>query len=82
MPKGLFYFDIPTGNMGYGVYCGDESFNGDPFDGYVFTRDQILSDGIEIPYPKGFWSGWQYIDGEPQKGNYRFGYMFGVGEIK
>ena len=82
VPEGLYYLDIPSENIGHGIYSGDESFGGDPFDGYVFTRDQILSDGIAIPFPENFWSAMQFIDGEPVKGKYRFGYMFGVGELK
>ena len=78
----LYYYDTPTVNIGHGVYSGDESFGGDPFDAYVFTRDQILSDGIGIPFPRDYWTAVQFIEGEPQKGKYRFGYMFGVGEIK
>ena len=79
---GLYYYDIPTVNIGHGIYSGDETFGGDPFDAYVFTRDQILSDGVEIPFPRDYWTVVQFIEGEPQKGKYRFGYMFGVGEIK
>ena len=78
----LYYYEIPTVNIGYGVYSGDESFGGDPFDAYVFTRDQIMSDGIEIPYPVDYWTAVQFIEGEPKKGKYRFGYMFGVGKLK
>jgi AraC-like DNA-binding protein len=79
--KGLYYYDIPTKNMAYGVYSGDESFGGDPFDAYLFTQEQILSDGVKIPFPENFWHGWQYIEGEPRKGKYRFAYMFGIGDI-
>jgi len=78
----LYYYDIPTVNIGYGIYCGDETFGGDPFDAYVFTRDQIIDDGVEIPYPRDYWTAVQFIDGEPKEGQYRFGYMLGVGEIK
>lgn len=77
----LYYYDIPTYNIGRGVYSGDETFGGDPFDGYVFTRDQIMSDGIEIPYPQNYWTATQFIEGEPRKGRYRFGFIFGVGDI-
>ncbi|OJU09446.1 MAG: hypothetical protein BGN88_09965 [Clostridiales bacterium 43-6] len=80
VPEGCIFYDVPTVNIGYGVYCGDESFGGDTFDAYVFTRDQILSDGIIIPYPEAYWTAVQFIDGEPHKGKYHFGYMFGVTE--
>ena len=82
VPEGLIYYDVPTVNIGYGIYSGDETFGGDPFDAYVFTRDQILSDGVAIPYPEAYWTVVQFIEGEPKKGKYRFGYMFGVGEVK
>lgn len=82
VPDGCIFYDIPTINIGHGIYSGDETFGGDPFDAYVFTRDQILSDGIEIPYPQAYWTAVQFIDGEPTKGKYRFGYIFGVGELK
>lgn len=77
----LYYYDIPTDNIGWGIYSGDETFGGDPFDGYVFTRDQIMSDGVEIPYPRDYWTVTQLIEGEPRKGRYRFGFIFGVGDI-
>ena len=54
VPEGLIYYDVPTINIGYGIYSGDENFGGDPFDAYVFTRDQILGDGVEIPYPQAY----------------------------
>lgn len=82
VPEGCIFYDIPTVNIGYGVYCGDENFSGDTFDAYVFTRDKILSDGIKIPYPEAYWTAVQFIDGEPKTGIYHFAYMFGVGEIK
>ena len=78
----LYYYDIPTVNIGYGIYRGGESFGGECFDAYVPTRDQILKDGVEIPFPHAYWTAVQMIDGEPRPGNYRFGYIFGVGEIK
>jgi len=82
VPESCIYYDVPTINIGYGIYSGDESFGGDTFDAYEFTRDQILGDKIEIPYPQAYWTAVQFIDGEPKKGQYRFGYMFGVGELK
>jgi len=82
VPDGLIYYDIPTVNIGQGIYCGDESFGGDFFDAYEFTRDKIISDGVNIPYPEAYWTAAQFIDGEPVKGKYRFGYIFGVGELK
>lgn len=42
----------------------------------------LMSDGVEIPYPKAYWTVVQFVEGEPKKGKYRFGYMFGVGELK
>ena len=82
VPAGCIFYDIPTVNIGHGIYCGDENFGGDLFDAYVFTRDQILSDGVIIPYPEAYWTVARFIDGEPHIGRYRFGYMFGVGELK
>ena len=78
VPEGLIYYDIPTVNIGRGIYSGDENFGGDTFDGYVFTRDQILGDGVDIPYPQAYWTAVQFIEGEPRQGKYRFGYVFGV----
>lgn len=82
VPEGCIFYDIPTVNIGYGIYCGDENFGGDTFDAYEFTRDKILCDGITIPYPEAYWTAVRFIDGEPIKGIYRFGYIFGVGEFK
>ena len=78
VPDGCIYYDVPTVNIGYGIYCGDETFGGDTFDAYEFTRDKILGDGIGIPYPEAYWTAVVFIDGEPTMGAYRFGYMFGV----
>jgi len=77
---GLYYYDFPTVNIARGIYSGDERFGGDTFDAYVFTRDQILTDGVEIPFPERYWTAVQFIDGKPRKGKYRFGYIFGVGD--
>jgi len=60
---------FPTVKIGHGVYSGDETFGGDPFDAYVFTRDQILDDHVDIPYPEAYWTAVQFIEGEPKKGN-------------
>ena len=38
--------------------------------------------GDTIPYPHDYWTAVQFIEGEPKKGKYRFGYIFGVGELK
>jgi hypothetical protein len=82
VPQGCIYYDVPTENIGIGIYCGDANFSGETFDAYVPTRDRILKDGVEIPYPQAYWTAVQFIGGEPKKGEYRFGYMLGVGEIK
>jgi len=72
VPEGCIYYDLPTVNIGYGVYCG----NDDNFDRYTLTRDQILSDGVVIPYPEAYWTADQFMLGED-----RFGYIIGVGDI-
>ena len=81
VPEGLIFYDVPTVNIGYGVYRGGENFGGDLFDAYECTRDKILDDGVEIPYPQAYWTAAEFIGGEPRAGDYRFGYIFGVGEI-
>jgi len=78
VPEGLIYYDIPTVNIGYGIYRGGENFGGDLFDAYECTRDKILSDGVVIPYPEKYWTAAEFIGGEPRAGDYRFGYVFGV----
>jgi len=74
VPEGCIYYDIPTVNIGYGLYI-------DAGDTYQVTRDQILSDGVEIPYPQAYWTALHFIDGEPREGS-RIGYIIGVGETK
>jgi AraC-like DNA-binding protein len=79
VPEGYDYYDVPTENAAHAVYVR-ESLEHEIEPAYQFTRDQILSDGFIIPYPESYWyaeifeRGWET--------DLRFGYMFGVDEIK
>jgi len=80
VPDGYDFYDVPTEYAAYVIYSS-ENFCGNihnPDDAYVFTRDQILADGVPIPYPQAYWQSVVYTDGFPVKGNYRFGYLFSV----
>ena len=80
VPDGYDFYDVPTEHAAFAVYSSDD-FCGDihnPDDAYVFTRDQILADGVSIPYPQAYWQSVVYTDGFPVKGKYRFGYLFSV----
>ncbi len=79
VPQGCDYYDVPTVRAAYAVYSSD-NFNGDIWQAYDFTRDQILGDGVSIPYPKAYWHAEVYTDGRPREGSCRFAYMFSVGE--
>ena len=89
VPEGFDYYDIPTKQAAYAVYTINKS-DGDIGLAYTFTRDQILSEGIKIPYPHAYWHAAVYTNGRPKDwhatvpkdGLYRFGYMFSVGEIQ
>ena len=59
-----------------GVSDGD-----DPFDTYVFTRDQILGGGTIIPFPKACRTAVQFMGGESKKGQYCFSYIVGAGGL-
>ena len=77
VPEGFDYYDVPTEQAAYAVYKTDE-FDGDIGGAYYDTRDQILSDGVGIPYPCSYWHAAVYIEGRPKKGVCRFGYLFSI----
>jgi hypothetical protein len=70
----------------YAVY-GTNKYDGDIGLAYYFTRDQILGEGVKIPYPHAYWHAAVYTDGRPKEWHAvrkekicRFGYMFSVEE--
>ncbi|MCL2775679.1 MAG: AraC family transcriptional regulator [Oscillospiraceae bacterium] len=87
VPEGYDYYDVPTERAAYAVYTTNK-YDGDIGLAYYFTRDQILSEGVTIPYPLSYWHAAVYTDGRPKywhtarstEENHRFGYMFSVGE--
>ena len=88
VPEGFDYYDVPTKQAAYAIYTINKC-DGDIGMAYYFTRDQILSEGIKIPYPHAYWHAAVYTDGRPKdwhamvpkEGVYRFGYMFSIGEL-
>ena len=88
VPSGYDYFDIPTKHAAYAIYTINK-YDGDIGKAYYFTRDQIISEGIKIPYPHAYWHAAVYTDGRPsdwhtahpKDGVYRFGYMFSVDDL-
>ena len=87
VPEGYDYYDVPTKRAAYAIYTTSK-YDGDIGLAYNFTRDQILNEGIKIPYPHTYWHATVYTDGRPENWHaaiptekaYRFGYMFSVGE--
>jgi len=79
VPEGYDYYDIPTKHAAYAIYSHYD-FDGDVYGAsYEFTRDQILGDGVHIPYPTGYWMAEVYQEGFfSGSGAFRFGYLFGV----
>ena len=77
VPEGYDYYDVPTERAAYAVY-NTESYDGAIGTAYYITRDKILSEGVNIPYPHSYWHAEVYTDGRPREGKYRFGYMFSV----
>lgn len=77
VPEGYDYYDVPTERAAYAIY-NTESYDGALGSAYYTTRDRILSDGIIIPYPDGYWHAEVYTNGRPREGTYRFGYLFSV----
>ena len=79
VPEGYDYYDVPTIHAAYAVYHSPD-FDGDYFDkAYTFTRDQILGDGVNIPYPQAYWTAEVYTEGFfTGSGEHRFGYLFSV----
>ena len=81
VPDGYDYYDVPTDRAAYAVYYSP-NFDGDIFGAaYEFTRDQILGDGVCIPYPAAYWTAEVYPEGFfSGSGPFRFGYLFSVAE--
>lgn len=77
VPEGFHYYDVPTEQAAYAVYRTNK-FDGDIGFAYYYTRDQILRDGVSIPYPHSYWHASVYTDGRPEEGICRFGYLFSV----
>ncbi len=77
VPDGLDYYDVPTEQAAYAVYHINK-FDGDIGAAYYYTRDQILSDGIGIPYPHSYWHASVYLDGRPTVNACRLGYLFSI----
>ena len=85
VPEGYDYFDVPTERCAYAIYATNK-YDGDIGLAYNFTRDQVLSEGVKIPYPHAYWHATVYIDNRPKdwhaaiptKRDYRFGYMFSI----
>ena len=80
VPEGYDYYDVPTDHAAYAVYFHPD-FDGDIFGAsYEFTRDQILGDNVNIPYPEAYWTAEVYPEGFfTGSGPFRFGYLFSVG---
>jgi len=79
VPEGYDYYDLPTEHAAYAVYSHPD-FDGNIFGAaYEFTRDQILSEGVHIPYPSAYWTAEVYPEGFfSGSGAFRFGYLFSV----
>ena len=79
VPEGYDYYDVPTEHAAYAVYSHPD-FDGDIFGAaYEFTRDQILGDGVNIPYPAAYWTAEVYPEGFfSGSGAFWFGYLFSV----
>lgn len=77
VPEGFDYYDVPTEQAAYATYITSK-FDGDIGSAYYHTRDQILSDGVCIPYPHSYWHASVYIEGRPEEGTCRFGYLFSI----
>lgn len=80
VPEGFDYYDVPTEKAAYAVYSTNK-FDGDIGLAYYCMRDQILSDGVKIPYPHAYWHASVYTDGRPKDGAFRFGYLFSVSGV-
>jgi len=88
VPDGYDYYDIPTEEAAYAI-CTSNHYDGDLGLAYVLTRDKILSDKINIPYPHAYWhaavytdgrpANWHDDDGSPRDKDCRFGYLFSCG---
>lgn len=66
VPEGYDDYDIPTERAAYAIYTTNK-YDGDIGLAYNFTRDQILSEGVNIPYPRAYWH-----EAIPTEKEYRF----------
>jgi hypothetical protein len=77
VPNGYDHYDVPTEHAAFATYYSP-NFDGNYFDAaYEFTRDQILADDVNIPYPRAYWTAEVYTEGFfSGSGAHRFGYLF------
>ena len=75
----MIAIDVPITRAAYAVYYSP-NFDGDYFgSAYEFTRDQILADAVNIPYPHAYWNAAVYTEGFTEGGcEHRFGWLFSV----
>ena len=65
VPEGYDYHDLKPQTAAYAVFHG-ATFQ-DLFVRYEVTRDKILSDGMGIPYPVGYWHAEVYFEKTPDE---------------
>lgn len=68
-------FAFATFSGDIGAMHSSEGFDSDAM--YDITRNIILGDGVNIPYPEKYWTGEVFLDGCDKDGT---GYLFSVGE--
>ncbi len=63
VPDGYDFYDLKPQTIAFAVY--DDMAEDKLWQRYELTRDRILSDGIGIPYPVGYWHAEVYFDKTP-----------------
>ena len=63
VPDGYDFHDLKPQTVAYAVF--DDMTEDKLWQRYEVTRDKILSDGITIPYPVGYWHAEVYFDKTP-----------------
>lgn len=65
VPDGYSYRDLAPQTVGMAVYEKMTDIDDEFWQRYITTRDLILSDGVTIPYPVGYWHAEVYLENTP-----------------
>ena len=79
VPENYDFVDFPPMRAAYAMFDGGFSDVGEVVMSiYEITRDEILEEGVSIPYPESYWTAEVYLKYADADGGYHLGYLFSV----